>query len=95
MFLICISLVPNVSYSSFLVTNTTTRTIAQFGICLSNFVPSLVLSLVIVIGAFGDYRVIGHVCLFVCLSVCLFVCLSVCPTIFYETIRDSRVKFCG
>ena len=28
----------------------------------------------IIIGAFGDYRVIGHVCLFVCLSVCLFVC---------------------
>ena len=34
------------------------------------------------------------VCLFVCLSVCLFVCLFVCPTIFYETVRDRKVKFC-
>ena len=31
----------------------------------------------LVIGAFGVYRVIGHVCLSVCLSVCLAVCLSV------------------
>ena len=31
----------------------------------------------IIIGAFGVYRVIGHVCLFVCLFVCLSVCLSI------------------
>ena len=42
-----------------------------------------------IIGAFGDYRVIGYVCLFVCLSVCL----SVCPSIFCETVRDRKVKF--
>ena len=37
----------------------------------------------LVIGAFGDYRVIGHVC------------LSVCPSIFYETASGRKVKFCG
>ena len=29
------------------------------------------LHMVFIIGAFSDYRVIGHVCLFVCLFVCL------------------------
>ena len=27
--------------------------------------------------------------------VCLFVCLFVCPSIFSETVRDRKVKFCG
>ena len=46
---------------------------------------------VLIIGAFGVYRVIGHVCL----SVCLFVCMFVCPSIFYETVRHRKVKSCG
>ena len=44
-------------------------------------------SISFIIGAFGDYRVIGYVC--------LSVCLSVCASIFSETVRDRKVKFCG
>ena len=29
------------------------------------------------------------------LLVCLFVCLLVCPSIFSETVRERKVKFCG
>ena len=40
-----------------------------------------------IIGAFGAYRVIGHVCL----SLCPFVCSS----IIYETATARKVNFCG
>ena len=36
----------------------------------------------VIIGAFGIYRV-------------MFVCLFVCPSIFSETVRGRKVKFCG
>ena len=39
----------------------------------------------IVIGAFSNYTVIGHVC--------LSVCLSVCPSNLYETVGDRKVYF--
>ena len=41
----------------------------------------------LVIGDFRDYRLIGHVC--------LFVCLSVCPLIIYETAIARKMNFCG
>ena len=41
----------------------------------------------LVVGAFGDYRVIDHVC--------LFVCLFVCPSIIYETATARKVNICG
>ena len=54
----------------------------------------------LIIGAFGDYRVIGHVCysnrfpvtiLFLsCLFVCLFVCLSVFPHVFSKSIEGTE-----
>ena len=48
---------------------------------------SITLPMSLFIGAFGDYRVIGHVF--------LSLWLSVCPSIFYETASGTKVKFCG
>ena len=62
---------------------------------------SLAPTVFIIIGAFGVYRVIGHVCyshrfpvtiLFLsCLFVCLFVCLSVCPHVFSKSIEGTEL----